>query len=105
MNRTIRSLAACALALLAAPAAHAQLGAASGPAGGAATGGPPAGRGQGRRPGGRFGGFFGGANDPRPRYFLSLSNSFVLESEVLVAPGGPSMRGPRALFDSRSKAS
>ena len=53
------------------------------------SGGPPQGGRRGGRGGGGFGGFFGGGNDPRPRYFLSLSHVFALENEVLVSPTGP----------------
>lgn len=58
----------------------------AGPRGGG--GGGRGGRGGG---GGGFGGMMGGGGppDPRPRYFLSLTQNFALENEVVVAANGP----------------
>ncbi|MCP9223814.1 TonB-dependent receptor [Erythrobacter sp. LQ02-29] len=46
----------------------------------------PEGEGGGRRGGGNP---FGRGNDPRPRYFLSLSHNIELNNEILIAPGVP----------------
>ena len=56
-------------------------------------GGPQGGGGRsggGRRGGGGGASFFGGDNrDPRPRYFLALTGTATLESEITVSGGGP----------------